>query len=618
MPVQKAFLPKDGVVPCPAPLSGWARIAGCGLLLLICLAPGPSRAQVATSQPVGDHKFDGPAELPRIFVKSALADTPAPGKVIPVKAGADLQAALDSAACGDTLNLEAGAVFSGRFTLPKKPCDDAHWIVLRSSAPDSALPPEGTRLTPCYAGVASLPGRPAFHCAATADVMARIELPGKFNSGPIFFADGANHYRLIGLEITRESSPASVVALVTPEKQTPADHIIFDRVWLHGTEHDETRRGLFLSGTQHMAVVDSFFSDFHCMADACVDSQTLSGANGNLPMGAFKIVNNFLEASGENILFGGAEATSTPADIEIRHNYLFKPTIWMRGQPGYTGGPKGQPFVVKNDFELKNAQRVLFEDNILENSWGGFSQPGFSILLTPKNPPPNRCPGCRVTDVTIRYCTISHVAGGMVISNGLADGYPAFAGGHYSIHDVVIDDIDGQKYGGFGVLFLLGSSKVPLQEVKIDHVTALSARVLFNARIMDDGGKIQNFTFTNNLIGTTDKQFTTAGGGPQNCVFRPEQQGPEGILKHCFDSSTFTNNVIINGSGAWPPHNFFPKNPAAVGFAKGNGKDLDRFRLCREKGGDCEGPSKYASAGTDGKNIGADIEGIAAATKGVI
>src|SRR5580704_3540724 len=91
------------------------------------------------------------------------------------------------------------------------------------------------------------------------------------------------------------------------------------------------------------------------------------------------------EASGENILLGGGPATTTPADIEIRRNHMFKPMIWMKGQPGFVGGRDGNPFSVKNLFELKNAQRVLFEGNVLENTWGGFSQAGFGFLLTPKN-----------------------------------------------------------------------------------------------------------------------------------------------------------------------------------------------------------------------------------------
>src|ERR1039458_9459773 len=81
-------------------------------------------------------RFDGPAELPRILVKSSLADTPAPGHVRLVKEGDNLQEAINSAQCGDTLKLQAGAVFQGLFRLPNKSCDDSHWVVLCSAAPD--------------------------------------------------------------------------------------------------------------------------------------------------------------------------------------------------------------------------------------------------------------------------------------------------------------------------------------------------------------------------------------------------------------------------------------------------------------------------------------------------
>ena len=118
-------------------------------------------------------QFDGPAELPRVYVQSAMSDTPTPGKVVAVHEGDNLQSAINSANCGDRIELDAGAAFVGLFHFPEKPCDDSHWIVVRTSAPDSSLPPEGSRLTPCWAGVASLPGRPDFHCAATRNSLAK-------------------------------------------------------------------------------------------------------------------------------------------------------------------------------------------------------------------------------------------------------------------------------------------------------------------------------------------------------------------------------------------------------------------------------------------------------------
>ena len=75
-----------------------------------------------------------------------------------VKSGESLQAVLNNVKCGDTILLESGATFHGVFTFPNKGCDDAHWIIVRTSSDNSQLPAEGSRLTPCYAGVSSLPG----------------------------------------------------------------------------------------------------------------------------------------------------------------------------------------------------------------------------------------------------------------------------------------------------------------------------------------------------------------------------------------------------------------------------------------------------------------------------
>ncbi|MDP9161283.1 MAG: putative Ig domain-containing protein, partial [Acidobacteriota bacterium] len=184
--------------------------------------------------------YDGPAELPRIYIRSTMADTPAPGTSVLVSGGGNLQSALNLANCGDTIQLQAGTTYIGTFTFPAKSCDDNHWIVVRTSAPDSSLPAEGTRVTPCYAGVSSLPARPAFNCTSTQNVMARL-MSTQSGIGPIRFASGANHYRLLGLEATRQ--PNSIVySLASIVPGGSADHIVFDRVWLHGTATDETQR----------------------------------------------------------------------------------------------------------------------------------------------------------------------------------------------------------------------------------------------------------------------------------------------------------------------------------------------------------------------------------------
>ena len=564
-------------------------------------------------------KVDGPAELPRVWMETSLRDTPTTGKVIHVKSGQDASEAVEKASCGDTVELAAGAMFD-RLVLPAKKCDDAHWIIIRTSAPDSKLPPEGTRLEPCYAGVTSLPGRPPFHCTSSENVLAKIEFQGKGGAGPVVAEPGANHYRLIGLEVSRAVSLALVYNLIGPQN-APADHLIFDRMWIHGTAQNETVRGVMLSHIRYGAVIDSYLSDFHCVAKSggCIDSQAVAGGSGDDPMGPFKIVNNFLEAAAESIELGGSAATMTPSDIEIRRNYMFKPMIWMKGQPGFVGGVDGNPFIVKNLFEIKNAVRVLFEGNVLENSWGGFSQAGFAILLTPKNQaigPRNVCPDCQVTDITIRYCTIRHVAGGFVLGNGLsANGGAGKDGGRYSIHDLTIDDIEPELYAGRGIFAQISSAPgvtqvVPLHDVSIDHVTAFPPRILFNIGGPLAEPKMRGLSITNSIFMGAEKPVTTTGGGiDKNCSAGPLSRSLELALHSCFSSYNFQNNVIIGGGGGWPKGTSTPSKLADVGFTnpkEGNGGE---YRLTAT--------SKFKHTGSDGKDVGADIDAIEHATAGV-
>ena len=583
-----------------------AEARRCVLLLVLAFSFSPTAP--SQSPAVGDKgKFDGPAELPREYVNSAFKDSPADGRVWRVHGVEDLKGTLAGVSCGDTIELQAGAVFSGTMVLPAKNCDDSHWIILRTSAPDSALPPENTRLTPCYAGVSSLPGRPRWNCSSTANVLAKIEFGGSGGSGPLLFSPGANHYRLIGLEIT---AAANVYNLV--EFLGPADHVIFDRVWFHGTPQGEAVRGIFLGQSRYIAVVDSFFNDFHCIAKtgSCGDTQAIAGGIGDGPMGPYKIVNNFLEASGENIIFGGGAGTATPHDIEVRHNHMSKPLMWMSGQPGYIGGKDGNPFIVKNLFELKNAQRVLVEGNIMENTWGGFTQVGFGIVLTPRNP--GGCAPCKVTDVTIRYNYISHVGAGIQIANALSNFGAALDGQRYSIHDIVIDDIDGVKYDGPGELaqISVNPGAPVLQNLSINHVTAFPPHSLFViGDFPEDRGPMKNFAFTNSIVSAGTAPVWSTGGGPANCAFHDD---PRTTFSSCFAGSTVEANAIIgtpgHGSGSWPPGNFFPKSASAVKFANYNGGNAGDYHL--------QPTSPYKGKGIDGKDLGADVDAIHAATAG--
>ncbi|HZZ99559.1 MAG TPA: hypothetical protein VFK07_02545, partial [Candidatus Paceibacterota bacterium] len=240
---------------------------------------------------------------PRMFVDTALPVQT--GKTINVPAGGNFQQALDQAKPGDTILLAAGVTYKGPFTLPNKP--GSGWIIIRSNAPDSKLPAQGKRITPSFASY----------------------LPKLISSsGPVIgTAPGAHNYRFIGIEIAPSSNTFlyEVVSLGAdgPASNMPS-HIIFDRSYIHGDGQKGSRHGIVMNSSQ-TAVIDSYVSDFK---EAGADAQAIVSWNG---AGPFKISNDYLEASGENLLFGGADPSIpnlVPSDIEIRGNLFSKPLAW--------------------------------------------------------------------------------------------------------------------------------------------------------------------------------------------------------------------------------------------------------------------------------------------------
>ncbi|HJR05862.1 MAG TPA: hypothetical protein VJ842_01095, partial [Pyrinomonadaceae bacterium] len=321
-----------------------ALIAPVLLSLVACLACVFAQQDRGTSQPQ---------------VRPRRVASASNGNTTTIKAGGNLQQAIDRAQPGDTLLLEAGAAFTGTFTLPAKRGGEgsANWITIRTNAPDTELPPAGTRITPAHA-----------------HLLPKLLSPGA-NAPALRTAAGAHHYRLVGLEIAPANASVEITNLVTlgdgsdaqNKLETVPHHLSLERCYIHAYPDQALRRGVALNSAS-TDILDSHLSDFK----ATVDAQAVWGWNGP---GPFRIINNYLEASGEVAGFGGTEPAIpglVPSDIEFRRNYCTKQVSW-RGR-----------WLVKNLFELKNAQRVWVEGNVLENNWAD-GQVGYAIVLTPGN-----------------------------------------------------------------------------------------------------------------------------------------------------------------------------------------------------------------------------------------
>jgi len=472
------------------------------------------------------------------------------GKIIAVAAGGDLQAALNAAQLGDTIVLPPGARFTGNFTLPVK--DGAGWILAKTSA-DDRLPPEGGRVDPSFA-----------------HVMPKLTAA----SGPVITAPaGAHHFRFIGIEI-RPKDGVHLTNLVqlgnaeTSLADVPHD-IIFDRCYLHGDGAAGTRRGIALNSAS-TAIVDSYLSDFK---DVGSDSQAIGGWNGP---GPYKIVNNYLEAASENIMFGGADPTIpnlVPSDIEIRQNYISKPLSWYANDPSYDGSK----WLVKNSFELKNAQRVLVDGNVIERVWNG-GQPGFIIVLTPVNQN-GGCPWCTVQDVTFINNVVRHSSGGFNMTGRVGNGSGIQQ--RVKIENNLFDDIDPSRWGNGAGTFLLVQDGV--SNLIVNHNT-----LAFNPTTVVDvtGPNVSpSFIFTNNIVAHGSygvRSYTTTEGTP--------------TLETWFPGYVFNRNVIFGKPGsasAYPPDNFFPASIDEIAFSDPAHGD---FHLSDS--------SPYRGAATDGDDIG--------------
>jgi hypothetical protein len=514
------------------------------VLIVPALCACYGRAVTATELPdptLDDRPAGSPPELPRAQVD--LLGPPSPPVRI-VSSGQDLQRAIDDAQPGATIALQPGAVFKGSLTLREKVGDG--WITIKTNAPDTAFPPAGTRVSP-----------------TDARLMPVIESDG---DSAIHTKGAAHHYRFIGVEIRPRSGTFITSLVVLGDNATSADalphHIVFERSYIHGDPQVGGRRGIALNAS-YAAVVDSYISNFR---EEHQDSQAICIWNGT---GPFAIVNNYLEGAGENVMFGGADpaiVNLVPTDIVIRGNHIAKPLAW-----------RGSQWTVKNLFELKNARRVLVENNLFEYNWPE-AQNGYSILFTPRNQD-GGSPWAMVHDITFRNNVVRHVSSGINLL-GTDNLHPSQQTKRIRISNNVFDDVSETNWGGLGNVIQIVEGAA---DITVDHNTAFAS----HAVLVSSGKPNTRVTYTNNLATSS-----TYGVGGDSYYGDPNH-----ALSVYFPGAVFVANVLQGAyADDYPPGNFFPALIADIGFENLAAGD---YRL--------QPGSPYKNAGTDGKDIGADL-----------
>lgn len=455
-------------------------------------------------------------------------------KTITVRKGGDFQAALDKAVPGDTIILEAGATFSGAFKLPRK--TGAEFITVRSSAPIDKLPAEGTRFDPVK------------HAAYVPKLVSDVK------GESVIFADGAHHFRFIGIEFGPTIEGLyDIIRIGTGQEKSVEDlphHIEFDRVWIHGSKTEGQRRGIAANG-RHIKVVNSYISDIKRKGD---ESQGIAAWATDGPI---EIVNNYIEGAAQSVLFGGAGSTLklVPADCIVDSNHLNKPLEW-----------KGTDWVVKNIFEIKNGRRIKVTNNLMTNNWA-MGQDGNAILFTTRA---DNGDATIIDEIELSGNIVRGTGGGLNILGNEGAG-----GRRLTIRNNIFDDIDGQKWGGGGHFMKV----TDWDGLIIENNTIIQKNNITVAY----GEPVTGFVFRNNIVLENEYGFFGDGLG----------SGQRAIDKY-FPGASVTGNIIVGGKRElYRESNVFLSSLNEVGFEGQPGT----YRL--------KAKSPYVK---NGKRIGADLD----------
>jgi hypothetical protein len=332
--------------------------------------------------------------LPSTVVIPALPQTcavpvmPTPAKLVIVNTSAALTAALASLSCGTEIWIQAGVVYSGAgFTVPGVTCASNPVLIAGSGL--SSIP-VGQTIQQSLAGSS---GVPTIEC----------NTPG---CSPWFISDGASGIYHAGLEFTLDPVVGGTYPIVAMGENTTTvaalpSNITFDRVLVHPAPCladsmtapcNRVIRGIDLNAVNGTVM----YSNIWGIVNAGNDTQGINVMNSP---GPGLILGNFIEATGENLMFNtsctsytpgpagpngqpmgstgwvtgdaGIPTCPAPSDYTVRLNHFHKSPAWQTLPAGCIPSAEDQCYDVKNDTEVKHGQRILFDSNFYDYTFPG-------------------------------------------------------------------------------------------------------------------------------------------------------------------------------------------------------------------------------------------------------
>lgn len=428
---------------------------------------------------------------------------------ITVSQGDNFQTILNAANPGDEIVLAPNLTFTGSFQLPYK-AGATDYITIRSSAtlPNRRIVPTDTALLPKILSSTS-------YNFYTEDLKA------------------VSYWKFVGLEVgavNRYINHLFRIHSGSDELVNECHHFIWDRCYIHGDSVLGSRRGILMD-CREVIVKNSYFSNFKLNPSDPSDTQAIYG---NDCSGNWLVENNYLEATGENMMISGrgqhtlksavAGVGTMPSNIIVRGNHMRKPLEWRDAN-----------LTIKNLFEIKAGEDILVEGNVFENAWVSAQMFAINIKVDSTNPAVSLSP--RTQNITIRNNIIKNAEGGFSVQR------PSGVETNAIFRNVTITNNLFQNIGGSGRQIVVNGYKV-MDGVSITN-NFFEPKVQAGFLILF--GEVQplltNFTVSGNRFNYGSqgvKGSGTALGTPTFTGYAP--------------TGSYSDNVVINAPAVVPAY----------------------------------------------------------------
>jgi|GEM_PF-7111584 len=458
---------------------------------------------------------------------------------------------------------------------------------------------------------------------------------GQFEGAPriptLYFAQGAHHYRLVGLEITvtptLPGEPFTLYPIIIDSRFASNHHLILDHNYVHGNDYpSRTWIGVELSGS-NVAVINSYLDSLNYWNDTGgVDDQSIAINMQNGP-GPVKIFNNFISCIGICVFApdDGVIGMDNTSDVEMRNNYFYKNTTKFRKNP-LNPGSDGHYYYNRHSFELKRGRRWLVDGNVFDGNFA-VNQQGAMIAITsrPTGVAMLSNNDVQTGDITITNNIIRNSANGIGLT-GQGEN-PTLAQPktmqRIRIHNNLFENIDtrliaspglwSQEYGAGGAPFgfFLNGEDVIVTNNTIKNNGPILFQNQTNKTINPGANLVMNSNIAYFNSGGITNQSAAFGTAALNALWQHVPE-PAWMLK----GDVFigpSNQYGLNTKSVYPSDVLWVEDPSTIGFTNPGAGDysLSALSPAKGKGADING-------NLDGSDPGVNMSLLGAATANTI